>query len=83
MPSQPTIQNLQTAVANEPALLEAIQADPIKGTEQAAVAAEKYTKETTRSYIEPSSTFERRVLIITVLSPCCRAVRGDDDRCAY
>ncbi len=66
--SQTSLRAMQTAVAAEPELLKAIQADPDRGLEQLAAAAEKYTKDTDPVVYRTVVFVLSGVLIITVLS---------------
>lgn len=66
--SQTSLKAMQTAVAAEPELLQALQTDPQRGLEQLAAAAENYTKESDPFVYRTIVIVLSSVLIITVLA---------------
>jgi len=68
MASQLSYKDVQTAIDNDPALLQAIKEDPKKGLAQAATVAEEYRKETDPVIYRTVVYVLSAVLIITVLT---------------
>ena len=78
MPSEPTAKAMMTAVRNDPALAAAIQADPIRGMEQAAEQAKLYSKEGDQFIYRTVVIVLSVTLLITVVGVLLLTLLGKD-----